>query len=118
MENDSKQVYRYWISSKDNKIHKEIAYAKKSNKKSDWDGKYYYVTFDIKGKLLCKIDADEFENNMLKRSIGQSIFLYKENDELAIKHFKWAVNEKINSLKAQLDKNQEILSRLELEDIL
>ena len=99
-----KQVYKYWISKSDGKMHKEIAYVLKS--------KYDYTIFDSTNKPQSDIRIDEFENNMLQRTMWQAIYLYKEDDELAKKHFKWAIKSKIKEAREQIDKCEDMLKGL------
>ena len=78
--------------------------------------RYVYVIYDSNHKYHDEIETNQFEKDMLKRSAWQSIYLYTENDELAIKHFKWALNEKIKAANNQIDKYRCILENLSSED--
>ena len=92
-------------------MHKEIVHIKKTKVFE----KYIYIAYDKNHKYQGEIKADDFENNMLKRTVWQSIYLYKENDELALKHFKWALNERKKSAQKQIVKCEDILKGLDKE---
>ena len=106
MDNKKAKVFRYWISKTDNKLRKETAYAKLM-KLNDF-GKAVYVISDETGRVIDDIPKDQFENHMLERSYGQFICLKTENDELALKHFKWALDEKIREYKKMITHCEEI----------
>lgn len=110
--NKLKMVYRYWLSKADNRIHKDTAYIEYKQV----DGKEMYVIFDSNYKTLGDMKKEEFNKDMLKRSAGQAIYFYKENDELAYKHFEWAINEKIKSAQEQLDKYNDIMTNISMFD--
>ena len=108
MDKEVKKVYRYWLSKQDNQIHKEIAFVKLIN----MNGHMKYVIWNEEQKSIGDIEKEEFEQNMLKRSVAQAIYLYKEDDELAKKHYKWAISEKIKDAKETLDKYLKIKAEL------
>lgn len=108
-----KQVYRYWLSKADGKIHKDIAYIKqiKANDKEK------VIILDSSYHSLGDMSKFDFDNNMLKRTAAQFIIFYKENDDLAYKHFLWAVNDKIKATKEQLEKYEQALENIKGEGI-
>ena len=108
-----KQVYRYWISKADGKIHKDVAYIK-TIKVHD---KENVIILDSSYHALGDMSKYDFDNNMLKRTANQFIVFYKENDELALKHFVWAVRDKIKQAKEQMEHYEEALLKIENEDI-
>ena len=103
-----KQVYRYWLSKSDGKIHKDIAYIKQIKTKD----KEKIIILDSEYKTLGDMSKFDFDNNMLKRTAAQFVIFYKENDELAYKHFLWALNDKIKATKDQLEKYEQSLENI------
>lgn len=111
MDKKIKQMYRYWISKSDNILHKEIVNIQKI-KVAD---RYVYIAYNKNHRHHDEIESEQFETNMLQRSLWQSIYLYTENDELAIKHFEWAISEKIKVAKSQIAKCKNITLKLNSE---
>ena len=107
--NNLKKVFRYWLNKSDNKVHKDVAYVeyKKLNDKQ------VYVIYDSNHRVLLDMTKSEFDNEMLKRSVGQPIFFHKENDDLALKHFKWAASEKIKAAKEQISKYESVIKYID-----
>ncbi len=98
-------VYRYWISKQDNKLHKERCKVDTLRK----DSTLFYCIHGDASEFISEYD---FKNKMLKRSIGQSIYLYEENDALAKKHYIWAYNEKISKLTEDLNRYKKVRAKL------
>lgn len=96
-----KTIYKYWISKKDDCLHKDIVHITHGTTFSHRVP--VYTIYGMDNNLQCTISEEDFKN-MLKRTAGQAIYLWKENDELAKKHFEWAVNTRIAELKSQLDR--------------
>ncbi len=103
----TQKVYRYWIGKSDNKIHKSICEMDTIYK----DSKAFYCIHDTSGNGSEFLSKQEFDD-ILKRTVGLSIYLYSENDDLARKHFIWAIKEQIDKAKAQVKKYEEILGKL------
>lgn len=110
-----KQVYRYWISKADGKIHKDIAYIKTI--KADRIQGEKVIILDSQYRTLGDMSKFDFDNNMLKRTANQFVIFYKENDELALKHFVWAVKDKIRQAKEQVEHYEDALEKIENEAI-
>ena len=101
----TQKVYRYWIGKSDNKIHKSICEMEVLYKNNET----FYCIHGDKSEFISK---EDFDKKMLQRSFGLSVYFYKENDELAKKHFAWAVKEQLEKTKEQVRRYEEILSRL------
>lgn len=104
-----KQVYRYWISKIDNSLHKEISFIQELEHSNNQKN---VVIFDKDMHVVGDMSKHDFDNNMLKRTAGQFICFYKENDDLARKHFVWAANLKIKEAEGQIEKYKKIISNL------
>ena len=91
-----KQVYRYWISKADGKIHKDVAYIK---------------TIKVHDKENVII-LDSSIWWVLLRSFSQF-----EKSTWVELDFVWAVRDKIKQAKEQMEHYEEALLKIENEDI-
>lgn len=101
-------VYRYWLSKADNKVHKSVCEMETLYKGKE----AFYCIHDASGGGSEFVSKEEFDKKMLQRTVGLSIYLYKENDDLAKKHFIWAIKEQLDKAKEQVKKYESILKDL------
>ena len=108
MDKNLKKVYRYWLGKTDGLLHKEISYVSINKIQSELN----YIIYDSQYKIRESMSKEEFDNKMLKRTSSQSIYLWKENDDLAFEHFKWALDEKLNKLHSQIEDAKRVKKNL------